>query len=487
MKEHNNLNSLLQRNIDIIQGQLNNPSDLIVRKMIVGDSSSINTALLYIDGIVNMQVVQDSIIEPLLTMKNIKQPHHKVEEVAYHHIKSGDVKISDLIEPLIEGLLKGKTIILFDNCTKGILTDTADWKERSIEEAVQERVIRGPIIGFSEKLKTNINLLRSIIQTQDLCVESKQIGTHTKTDISILYVKGIAQEEIIEEVRTKINQINVKYLIESRLIEEYLEGRGKSIFPLVMTNERPDSTVAALLEGRIAIFVNGTPHAILVPALFNQFLQVTDEYYGKTARLTGRFLRFLSFILAVYIPGIYISIVHFHKGIIPDQIVKKLMGEEQVLIPVFWQIIILLVLLQFIMDGSFRLPRSAVIAVSLIGSIFVGEAAVNAKLVHTPSIIFMGLTYISSFLILARGFESAVFALRFIFLLLGQFFGFMGLIVGTTIMIIYATSLRSVGVPYLAPLIPFQLKEMKDILYRGNTKTLINSDHSYPYDRNKNK
>ncbi|WP_461611845.1 spore germination protein [Cytobacillus kochii] len=470
-------------NLEIIKSHINNPSDLIIRNLIIGKSSKINAGLLYIDNIVNIQDIQEHIINPLLTLDTLKG---SIDEVAYHHIKSSEVTINTSFNSLIEGLLKGKTVILFDNCSKGILSSTEDWQVRTLEEAIQERVIRGPVIGFTEKMNINLNLLRGILQTPDLCVVSRQVGEYTKTDVSILYIKGIAKQEIIDDVLSKVSKINVKYLIESRMVEESLEKGVKTFFPLVINTERPDSTVSGLLEGKIAILVNGTPSAILVPALFNQFLQVSDEYYGKFGRLTGRFLRFLCFLISVYLPGIYISLVNSNEGIISEQNVQKLLGKDDILLPIFWQVLLLLIVLQFIMDGSFRLPRSTVLVVSLIGSIFVGEAAVNAKLIHSSSIIFMGLTYLTSFLVLSKGFESAVFALRMIFLLIGQFFGFMGMITGITILIIYATSLRSMGVPYLAPFIPFNPIEMKDFLYRGNTKDLINSKHTYPYDYNKN-
>ncbi|WP_129690655.1 spore germination protein [Gottfriedia acidiceleris] len=483
IKELTNLTSTLKKNINIIQGKLNNTSDLIVRKMIVGESSSINAVLLYIDGIVNMQHIQDYIVIPLLTMKTNKFLHQLIEEIAYHHIKSGDVTISDSIAHLTEELLKGKTVILFDNCAKGILADTAEWEKRGLNETISERVFLGPIIGFTEKLKTNVNLIRSNIKTTDLCIESKQIGTLTKTDISILYVKGIAEERIIDDVRTKINQINIKYLIESRMIEESLEGNVKTIFPLVLTTERPDSTVSALLEGRVAILVDGTPHAILVPALFIQFLQTPDEYYHKFARFIGRFTRILCFLVTIYTPGLYLSIFKIHNGVITEETLQKVLGKEQAVIPIFWQVIFLLFILEFIMDGSFRLPKSAVFVVSLIGTIFVAETTISSNLIYGLSIIIMGLTYITSFLLISRGLLSAIFASRIIFLLLGQLFGFIGIIVGTTIMVLYLASLRSIGVPYLAPLLPFNPKEIKDVLFRGNTRKLINSEHSYPYDR----
>ncbi|NRG43157.1 spore germination protein [Bacillus sp. CRN 9] len=483
--QSNQLSISLEENIDYIQNQMNNPSDLIVRKLILGDTSSVNAALFYIEGIVKTQEIQEYIISPLLSMTKTLHSEQPIEELAYHHINSSNVKIIINSIALIEGLLKGKTILLFDNCTKGILADTTEWEKRGLEEAIQERAIRGPIIGFNEKITTNVNLLRSIIQTPDFCVESKQIGRLTKTDISIVYIKGLVDEIVLEEVRKRINKINLKYLIESRVIEDTLEGNVKTIFPLVLTSERPDSTSAALFEGRVAILVNGTPHAIIVPALLNQFFQVSDEYYLKFGRFTNRSLRFLSFFFSVYLPGIYLSMVEFHKGIIPNHIVQNILGKDEILLPVFWQVILLLMILQLLMDGSFRLPRSAVLVVSLIGSIFIGEAAVNAKFINNSSIIFMGLSYLGSFVVLSRGFEAPIFGLRMIYILLGHFFGFMGLIVGSTIIIIYVASLRSVGVPYLAPLIPFKPKEMKDILYRGKTKILINSKHSYPNENDK--
>lgn len=229
------------------------------------------------------------------------------------------------------------------------------------------------------------------------------------------------------------------------------------------------------------MIVDGYPFAIIVPALFIDFIQAPDDYHISMGRFTNRIMRLIAFILGVYLPGVYIAIANFHKDDLPNKISKALISKDE-LLPTFWEIFILLLLIRMLVDVSFRLPNSAVILVSLIGTIVIGETAVTAKLIHPVSLIVIGITALSSFLVDNRGLVGADATLRILFLIIANFFGFNGLIIATTILIIYMVSLKSVGVPYLSPLIPFKMQEFKDTFYREDLQKLINSKHTYTDD-----
>lgn len=352
------------------------------------------------------------------------------------------------------------------------------WKERSIEEAIGERSPRGPVIGLTEKLKTNINLIRSTIQTPDLCVETIELGTEAKKAVSILYIEGIVDHGILNEVKKRIKTLNIKYLPNARVLSDVLEGKPPSIFPLTRESERIDSIESSLFEGKVAIIVDGIPEAILAPSLFIEYLQAPDEYHIKYGRLTIRFIRFFGFLVGIYLPAIYLAVANFHKEELSPKIVKQLISDVE-LISTFWELIILLLIIRMLIDASFRLPKSAVLLVSLIGTIVIGQTAITAKLIHPVSLIVVGISTLSSFLVIYRGFAAVENTLRIIMLIIAKYLGFEGLIIATTMLILYMTNLKSLGVPYLSPLIPFRIQELKDTLYRGNLKKLINSKHTY--------
>ncbi|OAS87946.1 spore germination protein [Metabacillus litoralis] len=472
-----NIEKKLEDNIDHIKNLFNQTSDLVVRKLKFGIEKSEHAAIIYIDGIIDSEIIQDFVIRPLLDFTKTSEKNDIINLVS-EVIETADVKMGTNFQELTDALINGKTAILFEDHDIGIIVDTPKWNERSLEEAQGERVPHGPIIGLTEKLKTNINILRSIIKSPKLCVENKEIGLISKTHISVIYMYGLVDKGVLEKVKSRISNLSVKYILEARIIDEAIEGH-KSIFTLNKTTERPDVLASALYEGKVGIIVDGTPFAIITPSLFIDAFQTPDDYYFKAGRFTTRFIRFIGFFLSVYLPAIYVTLEKFHQDEYSKKVVKSLFSDGE-LLPAFWEMLFLMFLLKILTDASFRIPKSAIILVSLVATIVIGETAVTAKIIHPASLITIGITFLASFLIVYRGLADAVGTLRFLFLLIAVFFGFTGLVAGTTILILYMTNLKSAGVPYLSPLIPFRYEELKDTLYRGDLRSLLNSKHLYP-------
>ncbi|MEC1157141.1 spore germination protein [Cytobacillus horneckiae] len=471
-----NIDRNLDDNIQYIKGIFNNTSDLVVRKFKVGNEKKEYAAMIYIDGIIDSDIIQDFVVKPLLNTKTSekKQIINSISEV----IESTNVDMCTKRNEITDAIVNGKTTILFENHDTGIIIDAPMWRERSLEEAQGERVTQGPIIGLTEKLKTNINILRSIIKSPNLCVENKEIGVISKTQISVVYMNGIVDKGILEKVQTRISNLSVKYIVEAHIIDEVIEEK-KSIFSLNKSTERPDVLASALYEGKVGVIVDGTPFAIITPTLFIDSFQTPDDYYLKTGRFTTRLIRFFCFFLSIYLPAIYITLEKFHQDEFSKKVVKSLFSDGE-LLPAFWEMCFLMFVIRVLTDASFRIPKSAIILVSLVATIVIGETAVTAKLIHPASLVTIGITFLASYVIVYRGLGNSMETLRFLFLLISLFFGFNGLIVGTTILILYMINLKSAGVPYLSPLIPFRYEELKDTFYRGDLQSLINSKHSYP-------
>ncbi|MES9683751.1 spore gernimation protein GerA [Bacillus sp. AFS001701] len=482
MINHNptNLTMSVDKNLTILREHLHRSSDLVTRTIKLGHYTG---SLLFIDGIVNTDFVQECIITPLLALNEISDIKKEtfIEDLSYRHIRTSLVEIETSFELCALGILKGKTLILFEGFECGILAETTEWKQRTVEQSLVQRTAVGPMHGFNEQMKVNINLIRNMVQTPYLCIEVIQVGTFSKSDIAITYIKGKVDQSVLDETKKRLSSLEIDYVLEARMVEDAIEGRRKTIFPLTLNTERPDVVASGLYEGRIAILVNGTPNAMVVPSVFIQYFQSPDDYYMKSGRYTNRIITFLAFCFTIFLPGLYLAIEEFHQDFFPKKFEKKLFTDLNSLPPAILEVLIFLVILQMVQIASVRVPKEIVVTVALVGAIVLSETAVNAKLIHPISLVVVGLTILANYLVSINGLLSAVNPLRLIFLLVGNFFGFTGMGIVFALLIIYMAKLQSVSVPYLAPIIPFRPHEFKDVFYRGNLKKLTNSPHKYPH------
>lgn len=481
-EDRSTLSKSLHSNLKVISKQFQGLSNLKIRKLNTGEEIKREAAIFYMDGITNTQNIQENILAPLLKMTKMES----IESVIKNHLSIIDVNFESSIDEIVIGLTKGKCFVLIDGYNEGILADVANWQTRSVSESDTQRTIKGSMVGFNEQLKVNLNLLQNMIQTQKLKIESYQIGNDSKTDVALLFMDGYVDEKVLEEVKKKIKEIDVTYLMEARVIEDALEEK-KTLFPLVFTSERPDVTVSALYEGRVVIIVNGLPFVLIVPCLFIHYFQQPDEYNSKAGRFGIRIFRLFSWFLALLLPAIYIAITRFHTSWFPSPFDKKLLSNTDTLLPFVWETMFILFIFHSLLEATLRIPKNTTLLVTLIGTITIGETAVYAKVIHPLTMIVVGVNFLTSMHIASGGLWGSLVLLRLVFILVGNFFGVTGILFGFLLLITYMASIKSMGVPYLAPFIPFSLREMKDVLFRGDLRGLINSKHSYPHKRNNEK
>ncbi|MGG0175783.1 spore germination protein [Gottfriedia acidiceleris] len=474
--ESTSLTVHLQKNLDIILKSFNETSDLKIRSFKIKSEVIRNAAIIYIDGIVDTKNIQEYLLSPLFHVHSLDS----MGELLDFHLSLIDANLSSRIAEINGELLKGKVLLTIDGFSEGILADSSDWQMRALTEPDTQRSARGPMIGFTEQLKVNVNLLRNMIQSTTFNVESIQMGTDSKTSVAIIYLEKFVEQKVLEETRKKINEIDVTYLLEARVIEDALEEK-KTLFPLVFTCERPDVSVSALFEGRVVILVNGVPYSLIVPALFIHYFQQPEEYVLKTGRFFNRIARFFLWFLSILLMAIYVTMVRFHHHWIPHPFSEKLLTQSDTVFPILLEMSFLVFLFDILMEASLRIPKNTILLVSLIGAVIVGQTAVEAKLVHQLSLIVAGISVLSSINLMAGGLGGAIRTIQILFTILGYFFGLKGILIGFFIVTVYMASLKSVGVPYLTPFIPFRYREMKDVLFRGDLRKLINSKHTYPY------
>ncbi|WP_078381955.1 spore germination protein [Sutcliffiella halmapala] len=466
-----------------IMEALHHTSDLVISRLKIDKWNKKEVNILFLKDIVDTENLHDCVIQPLLNLNNhLKDNKDLLDSLRELVLETSEVEKAATIGEMVEGIIQGNALLLCNGHQEGLIISASKWAERSLEEAISERSSRGPIVGFTENMGTNINLIRGALRTSDLCIETQGYGSIAKKQVAVLHVEGIADHGILKEVKNRLKHVNVKYLASSKIIQQTLEGKQKSFFLLVRESDRVDSVVSSLMEGRIVVLVDGFPYAIIAPALFVEFMQGADEYHQSYGRLSNRLLRFSGYVIGLFLPAVYVAVEKFHKSDLPKKVSETLLSKEE-LLPTFWEMIILLTLLRVLIDVSFHIPKSTIIVVSLLGTILIGETAVTAKLIHPVSLIVTGVTAVSNFLTLNRGLGAAQRVVQLTFLIVGYFFGFKGLIIGTTTLIIYMVSLKSIGVPFLSPIIPFKLQELSDVFYRGDLQKLNNSPHHYTQDK----
>ena len=461
----------LKDNIEIMKSYLGDCNDVKIREFTFGRSPAVNAALIFIDGLVSNDIITESVMKPLMLF-DARTKGNVVEDVQKRIICSGDVINSDKEDQLLESCLSGDTVLLIDGYRSGIIISSKGWDKRSVAEPQTEAVIRGPREGFTENFRTNTSLLRRKIRNPDFRMDTFVIGEKTRTIVSVAYLKGVADESLITEIKRRLNSINVDSILESGYIEQYIEDAPFSIFPTIGKSEKPDVIAGKILEGRAAIIVDGTPFVLTVPMLFTESFQTAEDYYTRTFYSSIlRLLRFLSFVFAVFGPAFFIAITTFHQELIPTTLMFTIAtARGGTPFPTAVEALILLLAFEILREAGLRLPRPIGQAVSIVGALVMGDAAVSAGLVGAPMVVTIAISAMAEFVTPEH--QDAIIVLRLILLILASFLGDYGILLGTLWMLIDLASLKSFGVPYFAGVAPMHIQDWKDLLIRAPLWTM---------------
>jgi spore germination protein KA len=474
LQPENALKISLKENLQKIKEDLGNSTDIVFREFRIGKNKSIQAGAIYTDGLTDTESLE-RVIKQLLeldiqenSVNQKKDTEQNMIDVLNFSIFVGDVRNLTDFNMLYASLLSGETIFLVDGYTQGITISNKHWEERGVTEPSSQTVVRGPREGFSENLRINTALVRRKIKDPNLWLETKIIGKQTNTNVAVMYINGIVNEKLVKEVHERLDRINIDGIFESGNIEELIEDSAYSPFPTIINTERPDAVAAALLDGRIAILVDGTPFVLIVPSLFIQFFQSPEDYYQRAyiASLV-RFLRFVAYGIALLAPAIFIALTTYHQEMIPTALLMNLAHQrEGVPFPAFVETILVEITFEILREAGLRMPRSIGPTMSIVGAFVLGSASVEAGMITAATVIIVSITAICSYVSPLYDISIAVRILRFIFIGLAAAFGLFGIIVGLIVMVLHLCSLRSFGVPYMSPLAPFNLADQKDTLFR---------------------
>ncbi|MCY9548057.1 spore germination protein [Lysinibacillus xylanilyticus] len=471
----NELKTNLQENLQRIKDSLGKSSDIIIREIRVGKVETIKAGIIYTDGLTDTTALQNFILETLMLdvegtelQEKLSPEQDLISILKDFAMTVGEIKELTNFEDLLTGLLSGDTIILIDGYAQGLIVSNRHWVERGVTEAAAQVIVRGPREGFSENLRVNTALVRRRLKDPNLWMESKIIGKRTKTNVAMMYIKGIANDKIVKEVRLRLDRIDIDGILESGNIEELIRDEPYSPFPTILNTERSDVVAAELLEGKIAIFVDGTPFVLIVPAIFIQFFQSSEDYY-QSADIASliRLLRYFAFAIAMLAPALFIAVTTFNHSMLPPSLLISLAAQrEGAPFPAFVEAIIMEVTFEILREAGLRMPRSIGSAMSIVGAFVIGTAAVEAGIISAAMVIVVSITAISSFVSPTYNLAISGRILRFGFMAMAASFGLLGITIGLIALLLHLCSLRSFGVPYMSSLAPFNLSDQKDAFIR---------------------
>ncbi|HWI61149.1 MAG TPA: spore germination protein [Symbiobacteriaceae bacterium] len=457
----------LATSIRILKELFADCNDVIFREILVGGSCP--ALLLFVDGMVAEDRLELSILGPLTrAVAPASAPLDLgawLESVA---VPSKQAVPIYTIGDAVASALAGDTVLFMEGVDHGVELSTRFWAQRSIEEPVSEANIRGPRDGFIETLRTNTMLVRRRISSPHLKIEHVIVGRRTRTLVDIIYIKGVTNPSLVTEVKRRISGVDIDGLLDSGMLEEFIEDVPPSPFPKLMNTERPDRVAAALLEGQVAVFVDGSPSALLMPVSLWHFMTASEDYYDRYFIGTlVLWLRFLFLLLALLGPSLYVAITSFHQEMIPTNLLLSIAAaREGIPFPVLIEALIMEIFFEALREAGIRLPRQVGQAVSIVGALVIGEAAVRAGLASAPVVIIVAATGIASFTIPQFQMGVTFRLLRFPIMLLAGSLGLFGIMVGLVTILVHLCALRSFGMPYLQPVAPLNIGELKDVLMR---------------------
>lgn len=459
----------LSLNLEIIRKSLNWSSDLKIRKFKICIEEEKEAAVVFIDGLVDKRQINEHILRPLMldlpgTKHRFDRKENPIELLPNLLTTIEFKKSTSKVSEIIDGVLSGSTALLVEGSKQAAIFETRGWEYRTIEKPDTEGTVRGPREGFIENLQTNIALLRRIIRDPAFTIERMQLGRRTKTDVALAYIKGVASEGLMAEVKKRLKRIDTDAILESGYIEQFIEDNPFSLFATIGNSEKPDKVAGKILEGRVAILVDGTPFVLTAPMLLIECFQNTEDYYTRPYFATFmRLIRYFSFALSFLLPAVFVALTTFHQELIPTPLLITIAAaREGTPFPGVIEALGIMIVFEILREAGVRMPRPMGQAVSIVGALVIGEACVAAGLIGAPMVIVVAFTAIVSFIV--PSLADAGSALRIIFIVLAGTLGLFGILIGLLQLLVHLVSLRSFGAPYLSPVIPISISGLKDLI-----------------------
>ena len=466
-----NIYSQIDANLKYIKTKYNTliNSDIITREFTLNTGSKQYKAfILYIDGMVDSQILNDFVLKPLMlknkfcnneTSKIIVQKGKKSNIANFIQdclIPQNNIKQQSSFKDIFSGVNSGNCALFVDTLSVGFDIDVKGFKQRSISKPENEIVIKGPHEAFVENIRTNTTLLRRFTNNENLIIENTKVGKITQTNCAICYIKDIANDALVAETKYRLNNLEIDSLLSAGELEQLLTDTNSLGVPKILVSERPDYAIKSLLQGRVIILINGSPYALILPAILIDFLTSPEDTNLKPQFANFlKVVRIISSFFALLLPGLYIAITNFHREIIPTELLFSILSSRQsVPFPIIVEILIMEISFEIIREAGLRVPSPIGPTLGIVGALVLGQAAVSAAIVSPILIIIVAITGMSSFAIPDFTFSFHLRFFRFVFILLGFLAGFLGIGMGLFIYISSLCDLETFGVSYTIPYAP---------------------------------
>ncbi|MGI8314667.1 spore germination protein [Halobacillus mangrovi] len=464
---HLSLSGDVEKDVNQVAKSLGYPPDLISKVYTFKHNAF---AVCYIDGMISSDELELTVILPLMDwFKEHQSPWDFGKKDFQQHIQlPKKFSKTSNFSRILDQLLRGNVILFVKKGKEAFITADQRWETRSIEEPSSQTVIRGPREGFVETLSINTTLIRRRISNPALRFKQYLVGEITQTPVIVAYIEGLVNESALEMAIERLTNAKPREVFETGMLEELIEKKGYSPIPTLSNTERPDVVCSALVEGKLAIMMEGTPFAIIGPVTFISYFQTAEDYYNRFDLATFiRLIRFIAFWIAFSLPATYVALTTFHQELIPTNLLISLTAQrEGVPFPALIEALVMETVFEILREAGVRMPRPIGPAVSIVGAIVIGEAAVSAGLVSPAIVIVVSLTAIASFASPYYSMAGSARMLRFILMLFAATSGIYGMLIFTLALCIHLVSLESLGQPYMAPFAPFQIRKQKDTFFR---------------------
>ena len=445
-------------------------SDFLLREAKVGERRAFFCAM---DGLVNSVMLSEMITEPILKSElSAESPDEHFDIIKNRVVRSVEMNETDSFEDCEFFLMSGFVLFFLDGCRKALALGAQGWSRRGTDEPTNEAMVKGAKECFVETLNDNKALLRKRLKTPHLKLKQIKLGKNAPTPVVIAYIDNIAENELAKDIENRLKSADLNEIFDYGCLVPFIESDIKSFFSSVGNTERPDVFASKLLEGRIGIIVEGTPFALYTPYLFSDNFSSLDDYDNPPFYASFvRGLKYLSFIISVFLPALYVAIGTYHQEMIPTTLLYLVATSEAATpFPLVIEAIIIHILYEIMREAGLRLPKTIGHAVSIIGAIVIGEAMVSAGMIGEPMLVVVALTAISSYVVYPL-YES-VAVLRILFIIAVGFTGIYGLMLGMGVLFVNICALNSFGVPYSAPISPLTPSSAGDTLIRRGWKWL---------------
>jgi hypothetical protein len=438
--------------------------DVVVRSLRFGRDGGTQALLVFVDGLIDEKTVNTDLLGALRRADAFGLPVPPGGQVDLSSVKDllaqvvtiGEAKELTTFSKVEDSVLRGDAVLLIDGSTTALALGVQGWPKRGLGEPQTERTTRGPRLAFIEDLVTNVSLVRRELISPDLRVEYTKVGTRSPKALALVYLKGILNPAVLETARKRLAAIKLDWVASSFALEDMIQDSVVTPFPLIRSTERPDFAAMEMIRGKLVIFTDGTPFALIVPAALGDFMRTSEDYLHKwTGATLIRLVRYLGvFLTLVLAPG-YIALLDVHPELVPTNLVISIAGSrEGVPFPAVLEVAIMIAFFELLREATVRLPGVMGQTIGIVGGLVLGQAAVQAKLISDIMVIVISLTAVSSFAV--PSFELAITwrILLFLFLVGAATLGIFGIVVAGLLTVAHLTSLTSFGMPYTAPSAP---------------------------------